>query len=38
MTWRGVGFSGAVAPSAAMLGFAVLFWTIAAMRFRWEEA
>jgi ABC-2 type transport system permease protein len=38
MTWRGIGLSGAVAPTLAMLGFAVLFWGIAAMRFRWEEA
>ena len=38
MTWRGVGLSGAVAPTLVMLGFAALFWTIAAVRFRWEEA
>jgi ABC-2 type transport system permease protein len=38
MTWRGIGVAGAVAPTAVLLGFAVLFWTIAAMRFRWEEA
>src|SRR5438552_7619809 len=36
MTWRGIGLSGAVAPTLVMLGFAVLFWTIAAARFRWE--
>ena len=38
MTWRGIGLAGAVAPTLAMLGFAALFWTIAAARFRWEEA
>ena len=38
MTWRGIGLAGAWAPTLAMLGFAVLFWAIAAARFRWEEA
>jgi ABC-2 type transport system permease protein len=38
MTWRGVGLSGALAPAGVLLGFAVLFGTIAAMRFRWEES
>ena len=38
MTWRGIGFSGAVAPTLVMLGFAALFWSIAAARFRWEES
>ena len=38
MTWRGIGLAGAVAPTLVMLGFAALFWTIAAARFRWEEA
>jgi len=38
MTWRGIGLSGAVAPTAVMLAFAALFWAIAAARFRWEEA
>jgi ABC-2 type transport system permease protein len=37
MTWRGIGFSGALAPAAVLLGFAVLFGTVAAMRFKWEE-
>jgi linearmycin/streptolysin S transport system permease protein len=37
MTWRGIGLAGAWAPTLAMLGFAVLFWAIAAARFRWEE-
>ena len=38
MTWRGIGFSGAMAPTLVLLAFAALFATIAAMRFRWEEA
>jgi len=38
MTWRGIGLSGAVGPVLALLGFAALFGTIAAARFRWEEA
>ena len=38
MTWRGIGFSGAIAPAAALLGFAVAFSVIATSRFRWEEA
>jgi ABC-2 type transport system permease protein len=38
MTWRGIGFSGAVAPAAVLIGFAVAFSVIAASRFRWEEA
>jgi ABC-2 type transport system permease protein len=38
MTWRGMGLSGAVAPTLVLLGFAVAFGTIAAMRFRWEES
>jgi ABC-2 type transport system permease protein len=38
MTWRGIGFSGALVPAAALLGFAALFGAIAATRFRWEEA
>jgi ABC-2 type transport system permease protein len=37
MTWRGLGLSGAIAPALALLGFAALFGTIAATRFRWEE-
>ena len=37
MTWRGLGFQAAVLPSAVMLGFAVLFGTLALARFRWEE-
>ena len=38
MTWRGVGLSGAVGPTVALLGFAALFGFIAVTRFRWEEA
>lgn len=38
MTWRGVGLSGALAPAGVLLGFAVLFGMIAAIRFRWEES
>jgi len=37
MTWRGIGISGAVGPTLALLGFAIVFWTIAVTRFRWEE-
>jgi ABC-2 type transport system permease protein len=38
MTWRGVGLSGAIAPTLMLLGFAAAFGTIAVARFRWEEA
>ena len=38
MTWRGVGLSGAVLPTAVLLGFAVLFGGIAVWQFRWEES
>jgi ABC-2 type transport system permease protein len=38
MTWRGIGLRGAVVPVAVLLAFAGAFWTIAAARFRWEEA
>jgi len=34
--WRGLGFSAALGPIAAMLGFALLFGGIAVWRFRWE--
>jgi ABC-type multidrug transport system permease subunit len=37
MTWRGIGLSGALLPTAVLLGFAILFGGIAAARFRWEE-
>jgi ABC-2 type transport system permease protein len=36
MTWRGLGFSAAVAPIAILLGFTLLFGGIAVMRFRWR--
>jgi len=38
MTWRGMSISAAVMPTAVMLGFALLFGTLAIARFRWEEA
>ena len=38
MTWRGVGLSGAIAPTLVLLGFAAAFAVIAVARFRWEEA
>ena len=38
MTWRGVGLSGAVLPTAVLLGFAALFGGIAVWQFRWEES
>ena len=38
MTWRGIGLSGAIWPVVVLVGFAVAFWSIAAARFRWEEA
>jgi ABC-2 type transport system permease protein len=37
-TWRGIGLNGAVMPTLVLLGFSALFATIAAARFRWEEA
>jgi ABC-2 type transport system permease protein len=38
MTWRGVGLSGAVAPTPVLLGFAAVFGAVALSRFRREEA
>ena len=38
MTWRGIGLSGALMPVLVLIGFAAAFWTIAATRFKWEEA
>ena len=35
MTWRGLGFSSAVAPIAVLLFFTLLFGMVAVMRFRW---
>jgi ABC-2 type transport system permease protein len=37
MTWRGIGLSGAWAPIAVLLIFAIGFSLVAALRFRWEE-
>jgi ABC-2 type transport system permease protein len=37
MTWRGVGFSGALAPIGVLLLSAAIFGAIAWNRFRWEE-
>src|SRR5205823_13302233 len=37
MTWRGIGLSGAWAPIAVLMVFAVAFSLAAAARFRWEE-
>ncbi|HLK63304.1 MAG TPA: ABC-2 transporter permease [Bryobacteraceae bacterium] len=36
MTWRGLGFDAAIAPIAALIGFAVLFTGLAVWRFRWD--
>ncbi len=36
MTWRGLGWSAALAPVAVLIGFACVFGWIAAARFRWE--
>jgi ABC-2 type transport system permease protein len=38
MTWRGIGLSGALLPTAMLLGFAAAFSVVAASRFKWEEA
>ena len=38
MTWRGLGSSAAVLPTVVLLGFALLFGSLALARFRWEEA
>jgi ABC-2 type transport system permease protein len=38
MTWRGIGIGGAVLPVLVLLAFTGIFWTVAAARFRWEEA
>ena len=35
MTWRGLGFSAALAPIAVLLLFTLLFGAVAVMRFRW---
>jgi ABC-2 type transport system permease protein len=36
MTWRGLGFSSALAPIAVLILFALLFGVVAVMRFRWR--
>lgn len=36
VTWRGLGFSAVAAPIALMSGCALVFGTLAVMRFRWE--
>jgi ABC-2 type transport system permease protein len=38
MTWRGLDASAAIVPTLMLIGFAVLFGTLALARFRWEEA
>jgi ABC-2 type transport system permease protein len=38
MTWRGLGFSAALAPIGVMLAFAAMFGVLAVMRFRWETS
>ncbi|MGZ5130909.1 MAG: ABC transporter permease [Caldimonas sp.] len=37
MTWRGLGFSAALAPIAVMLAFSAVFSGVAIWRFDWEE-
>jgi ABC-2 type transport system permease protein len=37
MTWRGLGFSSALAPIAVLLLFTLLFGGVAVMRFRWKS-
>jgi ABC-2 type transport system permease protein len=36
MTWRGLGFSSALAPIGVLLAFTLLFGVVAVMRFRWS--
>jgi ABC-2 type transport system permease protein len=36
VTWRGLGFSAVAVPIALMFGCALVFGTLAVMRFRWE--
>jgi ABC-2 type transport system permease protein len=38
MTWRGLGIDAAILPTLVLLGFAVVFGSLALARFRWEEA
>jgi ABC-2 type transport system permease protein len=37
MTWRGSGLVEAISPVVILIGFAAVFGTIAAKRFRWQE-
>jgi ABC-2 type transport system permease protein len=38
MTWRGLPGRAAIEPTLMLIGFAVLFGSLALARFRWEEA
>jgi ABC-2 type transport system permease protein len=38
MSWRGLGIEAAVMPTLVLLGFSILFGSLAVARFRWEEA
>jgi linearmycin/streptolysin S transport system permease protein len=38
MTWRGLDGSAAIMPTVMLIGFAILFGSLALARFRWEEA
>ena len=38
MTWRGLGMGAAIMPTVVLLGFSILFGSLALARFRWEEA
>lgn len=38
MTWRGLGFSGAIGPIAVLSFCALLFGALAVARFRWDES
>ena len=38
MTWRGLGFEAAVAPTGVMLAFAAAFTALAIWRFDWQES
>ena len=37
VTWRGLPFHEAITTVAVLLGFAILFGTVAVWRFDWEE-
>lgn len=37
MTWRGLGFDAAIGPIAVLIGFAILFGSLALWKFRYEE-